>query len=215
MSGSEESDDDYDDFVDDNGGRRSSKRKKENVKADKERKSKKRKESKSQITRKVVNLNNDPIIIPDYDDIHFGPIVISDDEDSEDDTSPTAKARDKSEKSILKRNSGSMETKLKETLAKLSERFKDDACTNIIGDEVRQDDAPSTSGNTATQNGAGRDAGGSQEDWVVINNTTADETMDDDPPVREVSRRQKTVSPSKKNGKFISSQTFVRLNRSI
>ena len=204
-----------DDFVDDTRGRKSSKRKKENVKADKERKSKKRKESKSQITRKVVIVNNDPIIIPDNDDIHFGPIVISDD-DSEDDTSPTAKGGDQSGESGLKRNSvKSMETKLKETLAKLSDRFKDDACTNIIGDEVRQDDAPSTSGNTATQNGAGRDAGGSQEDWVVINNTTADETIDDDPRVREVSRRQKTVSPSKKNGKFISSQnlcTFELVN---
>ena len=204
---SEESDEE-DDFVDDTRGRKSNKRKKENVKADKERKSKKRKESKSQITRKVVIVNNDPIIIPDNDDIQFGPIVISD-EDSEGDTSPTAKTRDQSGESGLKRNSGkSMEMKLKKTLAKLSERFKDDACTNIIGDEVRQDDAPSTSGNTANQNGARRDADGSQEDWVVIP-TTADETIDDDPPVREVSRRQKAASSRKKNGKFILSVTFV------
>ena len=186
MSGSEESDED------DSRGSKPSKRKNENTGIDKERKSKKRKESKAQIARKVVFVNNEPIIISDNDDIQFGTIVISD----EDDASPTAESRDQSKESRLNRNSGkSLKMKVKQMLAELSEE--------------RSDDAPSTSssGNVPNQNGATRDAAGSQEDWVVI--TTADETMDHDPPVRKVSGRRRSLSSSRRKGKLTSSQLFV------
>ena len=189
MSGSEESDED------DSRDSKSSKRKHENTRADKERRTKKRKQSKSQISRKVVFVNSEPIIISDNDDIQFGTIVISD-EDSEGYTAPTANSRDQSKESRLNRNSGtSLQTKVKRMLAEMSEE--------------RQDDAPSTSGsrNVQNQNGASRDAAGSQEDWVVI--TTADETIDDDPPVRKVISHRKSSSSSKRKGKINSSQLFV------
>ena len=194
MSGSEESDED------DSRGSKPNKRKNENTGVDKERKSKKRKESKSQIARKVVFVNSEPIVISDNDDIQFGSIVISD-EDSEDDTSHTAKSRDQSKESRLNRNSGkSLKMKVKQMLAELSEE--------------RPDDAPSTSssGKVPNQNGATGDAAGSQEDWVVI--TTADETMDHDPPVRKVSRRRRSPSSSKRKGKLTSSELFTTRIRS-